>query len=199
MAIKDWLRQSAARQCSQRDADEPIEIVLSIGQMIGMHVDGVSRIEHVSFPDPWPNAAFRHVISSPHHSKLTAIIDGAIVGYAILATSPDSCELINLAVAPEYRRSRIGWRLIAHHARMLQINPRRSILAPVSERNRDAQEFFKSCGFDCISIASRWFSDGSDAYVFQYRLGQKPKARRELVASDDILSRSAYLGRPVTR
>ena len=69
-------------------------------------------IERRAFSDPWSEASFREALTSPWTFGLVAETGRGTAGYLIGREVGGTGEVLNLAVAPEFRRRGIGGALL---------------------------------------------------------------------------------------
>jgi len=87
---------------------------------------------------------------------LVAECDGRVAGFIVVrGTSPDESEILNLAVAPEFRRQGIAGRLVQC---VLETHPG-SVYLEVRQSNLAAQKLYESRGFHQISVREKYYSD----------------------------------------
>lgn len=121
-------------------------------------LEGVIRIERLSFKDPWPWTFFSYMSRKASDLFLVAEEEGVILGYVIgelrevmLSGLPHRLKMghiVNIAVAPERRRSRIGSMLMEEvERRFLEKGATRSTLE-VRESNSSARSFYKHLGYE---------------------------------------------------
>lgn len=145
---------------------------IHIRWLIRRDLDRVLQIERASFRNPWNLGDFIAVLK---HRTVTGIVaeaesSGLVVGYAVFDLRPDRIELINLAVAPDYRLRWIGTQLVRRlHDRLR--GRRNLIRARVSERNLGAQLFFRVRGFVATGIEREPYGEPDhDAYVMDFTI-----------------------------
>lgn len=72
----------------------------------------ICAIENESFSTPWSMNSFDHELMEPHSILKIAELNGHIVGYICLRVMLDITHILNLAVAPPWRRMGIGSMLL---------------------------------------------------------------------------------------
>src|SRR5580658_3782247 len=78
-----------------------------------------------------------------------SIREDRIAGFAVSRiTGPGERELLNLAVAPEFRRRGVGAELV----HWLQIEPDVCVFLEVRESNHGARAFYKKLGFQEVGV-----------------------------------------------
>jgi ribosomal-protein-alanine N-acetyltransferase len=174
----------------------PKGVHFAIVPMWHNHIDRVVEIENQCFAEPWVPQAFSHCICSREHAAFTALVDEEVVGYVAMHWSPGSHQLCSIAVDPAYRRRGIGRCLILQQLALL--GGAKQMLAGVSDKNLAAHQFFRSLGFCAISIGSQFFSNGDDAYIFQWRVGATDRYL-ELRHPDYVMPDSHKYGVPIVR
>src|SRR5262249_4233604 len=109
----------------------------------------IARIQAAS-----SGAATWNVAEYLQYYLLVAIADARVAGFLVSRSiSPDECELLNLAVAPEFRRQGIGGTLV----RALQTSFRGSVFLEVRASNESARKFYNSMGFLELSLRKEYY------------------------------------------
>ncbi len=126
---------------------------ISIRAARASDLDGVSRIERVSFADPWGAGDFRSVLQSPQTIFLVAAdgVSNEVVGYVVALTVLDESEILNIAVDPARRGCGLGGRLL--DAAIAEVLSRGAVAAflEVRESNAAARQLYRSRGFEDLS------------------------------------------------
>jgi [ribosomal protein S18]-alanine N-acetyltransferase len=124
----------------------------------------VIAIERRSFPTPWSLAMFVLELSKPSGICLAATGGDQLLGYVICSRYDQVWHLMNIAVAPEHRRTGIA----AHLIRRL-FDQARGVLPftlEVRVSNRSAIEMYERFGFRSAGVRPRYYHDnGEDALI----------------------------------
>ncbi len=132
----------------------------------------ILKIERQCFGrNGWREQDFRETLDEGG-TGWVATINGKVVGYQITITEAfrDYCELVNLAVLPEYRKLGIGRDLVRA---AFEFCTHRPLLTYVRERNLQAQLLFRSCGLQAKRII-RGGHDNIDEDQYVMRTNDKP-------------------------
>jgi ribosomal-protein-alanine N-acetyltransferase len=90
------------------------------------------------------------------------ILDDRIAGFAVSRiTGPDERELLNLAVAPEFRRRGVGAGLM----RSLMTGAAISVFLEVRESNRAARVFYKILGFQEVGLRPEYYASPPESAI----------------------------------
>jgi len=146
---------------------EAVETTFS--SMTESEIDEVLAIERQAFADPWNARDFASELKNPRSNvQLLRDLNGTLLGHVVFWIVVDQVEVLDIAVAPEYRRQGYGNRLmdrvlelsIAKDCRLISLEVRRSNLAAVS--------LYESMGFKAIAIRPKYYAhDNEDAIVMQ--------------------------------
>jgi len=131
------------------------------------------RIERATFSDPWSAQGFEEVLSARGSVGLIAEDErGAASAYLLARSVLDECEILNLAVVPERRRTGIG-RALLHQAldsiRVLGIG---KVYLEVRQSNVAAQALYSAFGFRPMGLRPNYYrSPREDGLVLCLTLG----------------------------
>jgi ribosomal-protein-alanine N-acetyltransferase len=130
---------------------------MDIREVTGTDVDQLERILRESpHAAQWPA---RHVlIHECHVISRGGVVAGFIVSRQV---GPAESEILNLAVAPEFRRQGLGRRLIRH---VLDLRPGRYCLE-VRESNHGARAFYESLGFRVAGRRPTYYDNPPEAAI----------------------------------
>ncbi len=148
----------------------------------------VAALEALIYSHPWSAGNFRDSLAAGYCCTV-AEMGGALAGYGVLMMGVEEAQLLNISVAPAWRRQGIGgalWRFFlargrAQGALQLQLEVRVS--------NAAARAFYERLG--CFEIGRRpayypTANGREDALLFQCRLEQAPRPGLEAEAAGKV-------------
>jgi [ribosomal protein S18]-alanine N-acetyltransferase len=124
----------------------------------------VIAIERHSFPTPWSLAMFVLELSKPSGICLAATAGEELFGYLICSRYDQVWHLMNVAVAPERRRSGVAGRLIS---RLIEeARGKLPFTLEVRVSNLAAISMYERFGFRSAGVRPRYYHDnGEDALI----------------------------------
>lgn len=146
----------------------------AIRRMERADLDGVMRIEAVSFPTPWSRRLFEEEIGRPFSDSLVAVreADGAVAGYAVCWSVAGEAHLLNIAVHPEARGQGVGRLLLTECMRRAAATGAKRIYLEVRPANRSALHLYRRAGFRLVGVRKGYYTDtGEDALVLAREIG----------------------------
>jgi ribosomal-protein-alanine N-acetyltransferase len=92
-------------------------------------------------------------------------VSGRAAGFLVGRLAADEAEILNLAVAPEYRRRGIGRRLVAETLAVARQRGARQCWLEVRAANRTARDFYRALGFAETSRRRGYYRNPEDDAV----------------------------------
>lgn len=130
-------------------------------------------LERRAFTDPWSEASFHEALSSTWTFGLVAETARGLAGYMIGREVAGTGEVLNLAVAPEFRRRGIAGALLEAGLAAFRRRTVDEVFLEVRESNRSAQALYLSRGFRAVGQrASYYRNPREDALVLRLALQQ---------------------------
>lgn len=138
-------------------------------------VDAMVQIENAAFPtDRLNHKAMRRSLRSPTISILTAVQDGAPVGYALLHRRRGSSivQLASIAVAASAAGRGLGKRLLEAAEREAARHGGRRVRLEVRPDNKGALALYEGAGYRRFDTIEEYYSDGTPAWRYEKELGR---------------------------
>jgi [ribosomal protein S18]-alanine N-acetyltransferase len=140
-------------------------------------LDAIEEIERLSFPAPWPRAAFADELDRPwaRLEVLREAATGRTLGFCNYWLVADELHILNVAVHPDARRRGHAARLLEHmlaagreaHARVASLEVRVS--------NQAATALYRKRGFREVGLRPKYYAnDGEDALLMDLDLEAAP-------------------------
>lgn len=134
-------------------------------------IDRVLAIEKASFEFPWSTRFFLEELRVDCARSVLAELEGRIVGYVLFWLLPDTVDIHNIAVHPDFRRRGIGWRLLEQVVIAARRHSAVRVTLDVRRSNIAAQKLYRLFGFKSMGLRSGYYSDnGEDALIMVLEL-----------------------------
>ena len=133
----------------------------------------VAALEAAVFGDPWPESAFRDLLSLGHiHGIVAEDVEGHLAGYAVCSSAADEGEILNLAVAEEARSAGNGAALLDASLTWLAGRGAAKAYLEVRRSNAAAIKMYHRAGFATVSVRKDYYrTPAEDAVVMTLDLG----------------------------
>lgn len=148
-----------------------MENKIIIRSMDSQDIFSVLEVEKRSFTIPWSEEMFRIELQNPNCLYFVAEISNVIVGYVGLWIIVDEGHISSIAVAPSYRRLKIGRALMQNIFDIAQKKQLKGLTLEVRASNIGAIELYKSFGFKTEGRRKAYYSDNQeDALIMWHHL-----------------------------
>ena len=139
-------------------ARPPLRFV--VDRMTHADLAAVQAIEKASFSTPWPSYAYRNELETNRLAHyLVARAGSEVVAYAGIWLMVDEAHVTTFAVAPAWRRRRIGERLLVALLDLAIDRGAREATLEVRLSNLAARRLYEKYGFRPVGIRPRYYSD----------------------------------------
>jgi ribosomal-protein-alanine N-acetyltransferase len=143
------------------------EATVYIRWMIRRDLPRVVSIEEDCFDFPWSEEEFLNSLRQRNRIGMVAEHDGQLVGFVLYELNRMRVHVLDLAVARDHQRLRIGRQIISKLIRKLSIQRRRRITLEIRETNLPGQLFFRAEGFRAVSTLKKFYwEDSREAAYF---------------------------------
>jgi ribosomal-protein-alanine N-acetyltransferase len=130
-------------------------------------------IERRCFGDPWSEASFREALATSWTFVLVAESSRGVSGYLVGREAGGTGEVLNLAVAPEFRRRGAGEALLQAGLAAFRRSRVDEVFLEVRESNISARALYARHGFRPVGQRSAYYRNPKeDALVLRLELSQ---------------------------
>lgn len=111
------------------------------------HASQVAALETLCFSAPWSERSICSELTNPLSLWIVALDGQTVAGYVGSQSVLGEADMMNLAVAPEYRRKGIGQQLVCVLIDRLQTSGVKSLTLEVRDSNENARALYNKLGF----------------------------------------------------
>lgn len=131
---------------------------MEIVRMSTAHVSRIAELESVCFSTPWSENSIKSELTNPLSLWLVALEENVVVGYIGSQSVLGEADMMNVAVAPEYRRRGIGKQLVCELVNSLCLQQVHCLTLEVRVSNASAIALYEQLGFQQVGIRPRYYS-----------------------------------------
>lgn len=156
---------------------------LEICRMREPDLDGVLRIEELSFSSPWSRGMFlTELRDNPFSNLLVARLnegnrqdqDTPVVGYCCFWLIFGEIHIMNLAVHPDHRRQRVACRLVEEILAVGRTQGIKKLHLEVRKSNDPARKLYEKYGFYVVGVRGKYYDHPrEDALLMALDLDQE--------------------------
>ena len=129
----------------------------------------IVAIERITFVDPWDEGTLQESLAYYPETFFVARSNGDLAGFVAAGLENTGEEryghIMNLAVAPGYRRQGIGQRLIRRLEQEFSLSGAGGAQLEVRITNTGAQEFYRRLGYREVFQIASYYANDEDALV----------------------------------
>jgi len=125
--------------------------------MTSATLDGVMALEEEVYPFPWTRGNFLDSLSSGYLAWTLNRIDGLLVGYCVAMFGADEMHLLNITIAPTWRRHGHARRLLDELVAACRARPADRLWLEVRESNQAAREAYRRLGFAPAGVRTGYY------------------------------------------
>lgn len=134
--------------------------------------EAVFEIAKICLPEKWSLDSIRSVLKYENNIYYVAhsIEQSLVIGFAGIMVIVDEAELLNIAVAPEFRRQGIGSMLLGRMMQEAEQTRAFRLLLEVRESNFTARELYRQHQFVEIGTRREYYHNPvEDAVIMEHR------------------------------
>lgn len=135
------------------------------------HVSAVAELEKLCFSAPWSERSIASELTNEYSLWLVEERDGVAVAYVGSQSCPPEADVMNVAVAPAFRRQGIGEGLMVALMDALRDKGMESLTLEVRASNSSAIALYDRLGFTEVGRRPNYYIDpGEDALIMRKEL-----------------------------
>ena len=146
-------------------------LALEIRRLQLRDLAAVEEIERRSYPTPWSRSMFAGEIGKPSSICLGAFDSESerLIGYLIVSRYVDAWHVMNVAVAPDYRRLGIASRLLNDLFELTVDDGQRGYTLEVRVSNEAAIRLYERMGFRGRGVRRGYYTDNREDALIMWR------------------------------
>jgi len=132
-------------------------------------LNSIEQIERRSYPTPWSRSMFAGELAKPASLCLGAFEDDRLAGYLIISRYVDAWHVMNIAVAPQFRRRGIATALLQKLFEQTEDGSRRGYTLEVRVSNAGAIKLYERLGFTARGTRRGYYTDNREDALIMWR------------------------------
>ncbi|MGI8422156.1 MAG: ribosomal protein S18-alanine N-acetyltransferase [Gaiellaceae bacterium] len=145
-------------------------MTIELRRVTASDLNAIEAIEKRSYPTPWSRSMFAGEIAKPTSICLGAFDGDALAGYLIISRYVDAWHVMNVAVAPDYRRRGIAASMLE---RLFEVTgadeARRGYTLEVRVSNTGAIKLYESLDFVARGVRRGYYTDNREDALIMWR------------------------------
>ncbi len=153
------------------------QLVTRIRDMLRSDLEDVLTLDHASSHDTTNLGELVYCFNKPSTVGFVADFQDQLIGFLFYQRAKTFLRLLDVVVAPEFRRFGVGTQLINKMLGKLTARRQPKVACLVGEDDLRVQLFMRSCGFLATTVVAakdRMKKTAEDAYAFEYDLECAP-------------------------
>jgi [ribosomal protein S18]-alanine N-acetyltransferase len=132
-------------------------------------LNAIEQIERRSYTTPWSRSMFAGELAKPTSLCLGAFEDDQLAGYLIISRYVDAWHVMNIAVAPQFRRRGIATALLQKLFEQTEDGSRRGYTLEVRVSNEGAIKLYERLGFTARGTRRGYYTDNREDALIMWR------------------------------
>lgn len=141
---------------SATDEQNRYEVKHSVRPMRDTDLQRIHRIELASYDYPWSLGNFRDAMNAGY-SVWVREAEGEVIGYYVLMAAEGEAHLLNMTIAPIWRRHGLGRELLEHCLACARTHRAESLFLEVRPSNTAALALYHSNGFVDLAVRRDYY------------------------------------------
>jgi [ribosomal protein S18]-alanine N-acetyltransferase len=146
-----------------------VKTAVDIRALTLSNLNAIEEIERSSYPTPWSRSMFAGELAKPASLCLGAFEGEQLAGYLIISRYVDAWHVMNIAVAPQFRRRGIATALLERLFELTEDGSRRGYTLEVRVSNDGAIKLYERLGFTGRGIRRGYYTDNREDALIMWR------------------------------
>jgi [ribosomal protein S18]-alanine N-acetyltransferase len=131
----------------------------------------IEAIERASYPTPWSRSMFASELARSSSISLGAVAAETreLVGYLVISRYVDAWHVMNIAVAPEWRRRGVATALLERLFEVTAADGRRGYTLEVRVSNTGAIRLYERLGFRSRGVRRAYYTDNLEDALIMWK------------------------------
>jgi ribosomal-protein-alanine N-acetyltransferase len=131
----------------------------------------IEAIERASYPTPWSRSMFASELARSSSISLGAVAAETreLVGYLVISRYVDAWHVMNIAVAPEWRRRGVATALLERLFEVTAADGRRGYTLEVRVSNTGAIRLYERLGFRSRGVRRAYYTDNREDALIMWK------------------------------
>ena len=131
----------------------------------------IEAIERSSYPTPWSRSMFAGELAKPSSISVGAFDPetGVLLGYLVISRYVDAWHVMNIAVAPDWRRRGIATALLERLFEVTAQDGRRGYTLEVRISNTSAIRLYERLGFKSRGVRRAYYTDNREDALIMWK------------------------------
>jgi ribosomal-protein-alanine N-acetyltransferase len=144
----------------------------TIRQFEARDFNALYRLDQTCFPPgiSYSKFSLQYFLNLPTADCLVAEDGKIIAGFVLAEANPPLAHIITLDVAPKYRRTGLGTKLLTEMEKHFRFKEVHSVLLETAVDNETAIAFWQHHGYRTEAVLKRYYLGRVDAYEMRKRL-----------------------------
>ena len=131
--------------------------MMEYAMMQETHVPQIAQLEKLCFADPWSEKSIASELNNPLSLWIVAMDGEQLAGYVGSQSVMGESDMMNIAVAPQYRRKGIAQGLVSRLVEMLKEKGNQSLSLEVRVSNTPAVSLYEKMGFTQVGRRPNYY------------------------------------------
>ena len=132
------------------------------------HISQIAQLEQLCFSCPWSENAIASELNNPLSQWIVAVDGDVVAGYVGSQSVMGEADMMNIAVAPTYRRQGIAETLVQYLIDMLKDREVYCLTLEVRSSNESALSLYKKLGFAQVGCRKNYYTTPKeDAHILR--------------------------------